>query len=72
MLNFQDLFETSKQSFSSAFSICMIVPLNQDIHIRVLQRVVSSFHFFILLLSTICLYYYIALFILIAHFVTCL
>ena len=31
MQNFQDTFETSKQAFISAFSICMTVPL------RVLQ-----------------------------------
>ena len=29
MWNFQDTFETCKQSFISAFSICMTVPLNQ-------------------------------------------
>ena len=28
MQNFQDTFETSKQSFISAFSISMAVPLN--------------------------------------------
>ena len=28
MQNFRDTFETSKQSFMSAFSICMTVPLN--------------------------------------------
>ena len=27
MQDFQDTFETRKQSFSSAFSICMTVPL---------------------------------------------
>ena len=29
MRNFQDTFETRKQSFSSAFSICMIVYLSK-------------------------------------------
>ena len=29
MLNFQDIFETPKRSFISAFSICMIVPSKQ-------------------------------------------
>ena len=28
MRNFQETFETRKQSFTSAFSICMTVPLN--------------------------------------------
>ena len=31
MRNFQDTFETLKQSFISAFSICMTVPLNQKL-----------------------------------------
>ena len=31
MRNFQDTFETSKQSYISAFSICMTVPLINDI-----------------------------------------
>ena len=30
MGNFQDTFETHKQSFISAFSICMTVTLNRD------------------------------------------
>ena len=30
MRNFKDTFETSKQSFISAFAICMTVPLNSD------------------------------------------
>ena len=30
MRNFQDTFETHKQSFISAFSICMTVTLNRD------------------------------------------
>ena len=30
MRNFQDTFETRKQSFISAFSICMSVPLSLD------------------------------------------
>ena len=29
MLNFQDIFETPKRSFISAFSICMTVPLKR-------------------------------------------
>ena len=29
MQNFQDTFETRKQSFISAFSICMTVPIKQ-------------------------------------------
>ena len=28
LCNFQDTFETHKRSFTSAFSICMTVPLN--------------------------------------------
>ena len=31
MQNFQNPFETRKRSFISAFSICMTVPLNDDI-----------------------------------------
>ena len=31
MRNFQDTFETSKRSFTSAFSICMTVPLMKKV-----------------------------------------
>ena len=31
MQNFQDIFETSKRSLISTFSICMTVPLRFDI-----------------------------------------
>ena len=30
MRNFQDIFETRKRSFITAFSICMTVPLSFD------------------------------------------
>ena len=33
MRNFQNNFETFKQSFISAFSICMTVPLKSDSHL---------------------------------------
>ena len=32
MRNFQDTFETRKQSFMSAFTICMTVTLNIQAH----------------------------------------
>ena len=34
MRNFQDIFETRKQSFISAFSICMTVPLKSSIMLK--------------------------------------
>ena len=33
MRNFQDTFETRKRSFSSAFSICMTLPLNNFLNL---------------------------------------
>ena len=48
MRNFQDTFETRKQSFTSAFSVYMTVPLgnyqnhNQEINVGDLK--VISFH----------------------------
>ena len=33
MWNFQDTFETRKQSFTSVFSNCMAVPLKDELHV---------------------------------------
>ena len=40
MQNFQDTFETCKQSFTSAFSVCMTVPLTatRDLHSFMLSK----------------------------------
>ena len=39
MENFQDTFETRKQSFISAFSICMSVPLKSKRFLRKPKRI---------------------------------
>ena len=43
MRNFQDIFETSKQSFISAFSICMTLPLNA-LHETTIRLAIVLFH----------------------------
>ena len=38
MRNFQDTFETRKRSFTSAFSICMTVPLISESKVMILSH----------------------------------
>ena len=42
MRNFQDNFETHKQSFISAFSFCMTVPLSKQNMLQIIQISFSS------------------------------
>ena len=42
MPNFQNTFETSKQSIISAFSICMTVPLNIKLHVHNVNHSVNE------------------------------
>ena len=41
MRNFQDNFETCEQSFISAFSICVTVPLKNGKHVATKRRHVN-------------------------------
>ena len=43
MWNFQDTFETRKQSFISAFSVCMTVPLtHNEVKYIVVERFIRT------------------------------
>ena len=42
MRNYQDPFETRKQSFISVFSVCMTVPLMYEVHYSYIKRKFSA------------------------------
>ena len=46
MRNFQDIFETRKRSFITAFSICMTVPLNPTFQWKKVQQKCSGATFY--------------------------